>query len=690
MRHNRCAIDYSYNFNMERFKVLDHFLLSSTVFENLIDCAYATHDADNTSDHDPIIMKLLVDSNYAGFGERSYLPHISWSTASEIDIQEYRGALSYYLHRIAIPVEALVCRDLHCTHIAHFDVLHEYSRAITWACIIAANATIPSTCSRQNGDRMPGWSEQVRPLRGKSMFWHRLWLECGRPKTGAVAESMRRTRAVYHYAIRKIKKEEDTIVRERTADALLNDKSRDFWAEIKRIRGRKTCMSKVMDGLTETQSIAQMFAAKYCELFSSVSYTQDDVHKVENTLKALLLDTPFNNDCVTNTEDVCAAVLRLKAHKREGNSELSTDYIINAGNDFMVHIACLLSAVIVHGVAPTNFLSSTIVPIPKGHNVNLSSSENFRGIALSSIFGKIFDNIILARYQHQLASCDLQFGFKRNSSTNLCSMVLKETLSYYINNQTPVFCTFMDASKAFDRIHYCKLFKLLIKRKLPPCIIRILMNLYTHNFLRVAWGSAITDYFSAVNGVKQGAVLSPVLFCVYLDGLLIALSKAGVGCFIGCTFVGALAYADDIVLTAPTATAMRKLLKVCDNYAQEYCISFNASETKYMIVKPIKCRILTIGFDQCGFQISGKPIESVQSFLHLGHLITSSLVDDDDIGRRHGQFVGQVNDTLCYFRNLSSFVRYNLFRSYCTSFYGCELWLLDNPHIEDICVAWRK
>ena len=104
-------------------------------------------------------------------------------------------------------------------------------------------------------------------------------------------------------------------------------------------------------------------------------------------------------------------------------------------------------------------------------------------------------------------------------------------------------------------------------------------------------------------------------------------------------------------------------------------------------VMPIKRRNLAIGFDQCGFQIGGKSIESVQSFLHLGHLITSSLVDDDDIGRCHGQFVGQVNDTLCYFRNLSSFVRYNLFLSYCTSFYGCELWSLDNPHIEDVCVA---
>jgi hypothetical protein len=142
------------------------------------------------------------------------------------------------------------------------------------------------------------------------------------------------------------------------------------------------------------------------------------------------------------------------------------------GYDLTVHIACLLSTVIIHGVTPTTFSTGTLVSIPKGRNLNTSVSENFRGIALSSVLGKIFDNIILHRYQNQLASCDLQFGFKRNSSTNLCSMVLKETLSYYVNNQTPVFCTFLDASKAFDRIHYGKLFDLLIKRNLPACIIK--------------------------------------------------------------------------------------------------------------------------------------------------------------------------------------------------------------------------
>ena len=209
------------------------------------------------------------------------------------------------------------------------------------------------------------------------------------------------------------------------------------------------------------------------------------MYDIQGTVAELVGVAGFGSNCVIDTEAVINAISRLKAHKHESSSELSTDHVINAGIDFAVHIACLLSAVIVHGTVPNNFLPCTIIPIPKGHNANLSVSENYRGIALSSIFGKVFDNIILDRYQCQLASSKLQFGFKRDSSTNLCSMMLKETLSYYYNLQTPVYCTFLDASKAFDRIKYCKLFRLLLKRTLPVCIIRVLMYLYTHNFLRV-------------------------------------------------------------------------------------------------------------------------------------------------------------------------------------------------------------
>jgi len=87
--------------------------------------------------------------------------------------------------------------------------------------------------------------------------------------------------------------------------------------------------------------------------------------------------------------------------------------------------------------------------------------------------------------------------------------------------------------------------------------------------VRISWCGAASDYFVADNGVKQGAVLSPVLFCVYIDDLIILLSKAGVGCYIGSNFVGALAYADDIVLIAPTATALRNLLIKCNEYARD-------------------------------------------------------------------------------------------------------------------------
>jgi hypothetical protein len=78
------------------------------------------------------------------------------------------------------------------------------------------------------------------------------------------------------------------------------------------------------------------------------------------------------------------------------------------------------------------------------------------------------------------------------------------------------------------------------------------------------------------------SLLLTVLFHVYVDDLLTALSKAGIGRFISTTFVGALAYADDIVLVAPTATAIRKLLALRDGYASNYCISFNAWKNKCM------------------------------------------------------------------------------------------------------------
>jgi len=81
------------------------------------------------------------------------------------------------------------------------------------------------------------------------------------------------------------------------------------------------------------------------------------------------------------------------------------------------HIALLFNAVVVHGMLPVRFLYSTIILIPKGRNVNTSDSSNYRGIALISVYGKLFDNIVLQHFSDVLLTSDLQFGFKAKHST---------------------------------------------------------------------------------------------------------------------------------------------------------------------------------------------------------------------------------------------------------------------------------
>mgnify|MGYP006335670613 FL=1 len=203
-------------------------------------------------------------------------------------------------------------------------------------------------------------------------------------------------------------------------------------------------------------------------------------------------------------------------------------------------------------------------------------------------------------------------------------------------------------------------------------------------------GLIASDYFPVLNVVKQGGVISPILFCVYMDDLLVRLSAAGVGCYLGFNFVGALAYADDVVLLAPTPSAMRKLLQICDVYAAEFDITFNPDKSKCLVIPAHKRRHLYRSMCNCFFFIGDKRIENVDSFSHLGHIITSFLDDIDDIRQRRNSFIGQTNNVLCFFNKLDTSVKLKLFKSYCSSLYGSELWSLNSNHVDIICVAWRK
>ena len=185
-------------------------------------------------------MQLTLEVNAVGFHQRTHAPRASWAKATNSKCNNYRQTLSSLLGSIAIPVDAMLCTDLTCHDISHSEAVHNYANHITGACTKAADTCIP--------------------LRDKSLFWHGLWIDCNRPKTGVVADCMRRTRAAYHYAVRQLKKDESSIVRERVAEAILSDGGRNFWSEIKRIRSNKSSNSRIVDGLTDVGAIAKLFA----------------------------------------------------------------------------------------------------------------------------------------------------------------------------------------------------------------------------------------------------------------------------------------------------------------------------------------------------------------------------------------------------------------------------------------------
>ena len=246
------------------------------------------------------------------------------------------------------------------------------------------------------------------------------------------------------------------------------------------------------------------------------------------------------------------------------------------------------------------------------------------------------------------------------------------------------FVLMLDASKAFDRVNYCQLFRELLKREMSPLVLRLLLFMYTNQTLRVKWGSVMSESFTVMTGVKQGGVLSPVLFAVYTDGLIIRLQERGIGCHMGGHYAGALVYADDITLISPSMTGLRKMSSICEQYASEYEILYNGSKSKLLFFKGRCCNVSTLGIVVCG-----QLVEMSDTAVHLGHTITSN--DRDNITKSaKSSFWKSFNILIAEFGKLSPFVISKLFNQYCCSFYGSPLWSISGTVVQALCVDWRK
>jgi len=130
---------------------------------------------------------------------------------------------------------------------------------------------------------------------------------------------------------------------------------------------------------------------------------------------------------------------------------------------------------------------------------------------------------LLHKYEHFLCSDELRFGFKKNSVCSHALFVLSQVVVYFSTHGSTVYMASLDASKAFDRVNHIKLFNRLIDRGLPSHVIKILINWYGKIFCTVKWKNNLSCLFSVKSGIRQGGILSPLLFNIYADSLISAL-----------------------------------------------------------------------------------------------------------------------------------------------------------------------
>ena len=224
---------------------------------------------------------------------------------------------------------------------------------------------------------------------------------------------------------------------------------------------------------------------------------------------------------------------------------------------------------------------------------------------------------MLLKIGHLLHTDSVQFGYKKRHSTSHAIFSLKECIDYFTSRGSNIYAAFLDCSKGFDKVNHSGMYIKLMNRGIPLCFLDLLIYWYSNLTSLVKWNGVFSDTFRVYSGVRQGGVLSPRLFAVYIDDLIKHLKKLNVGSHIIDLFLACIVYADDICLLAPCRSALQLLLDTCVAYGQSWCLSYNPLKSKVMhFGKSVKAPTFTM---------YGKQLEYVDSYKYLGVTVVSGV-----------------------------------------------------------------
>ena len=173
-----------------------------------------------------------------------------------------------------------------------------------------------------------------------------------------------------------------------------------------------------------------------------------------------------------------------------------------------------------------------------------------------------------------------------------------------------------------------------------------------------------------------------MLFSIYIDNLFIELKQLGLGCHVGPTVAGAFGYADDVTLIAPSIYALKKMISVCESYAERHHIIFN----------PTKSKLLCYNVDPSSLgpiYLNNQSISIVSHDKHLGNYISTDIHDRNIIANVCDLYQ-RSNSIITEFHGCDSETLDSSQSTFCMHMYGCELWNLTSSYIDKHSIVWSK
>ena len=670
------------------FSTIDHFCVRSDFIQSCI-TAVPLHFIDNTSNHEPIFLKFsCVPVKVANVSYKNVVKPCTpiWNKASIDNINDFKCDLHQNLSQINSDDQSLHCRNLHCNEISHLDRIESYALEIMEAISQSVDNNIPFSMLRPDSrSPVPGWTQFVKPFKDDAYFWFSVWKSAGKPENCVLHDIMKRTRNKYHYAIRKVRKHEKLIRKESFLDDCLSGKINDICGKLKMSRKNKTSPASTVDGESGRENVGNLFKNIYDKVYNKYNGQEELLDLLDNINSNISNSDLLHVDRITESL-ISDIIYNLQSGKSDINYNWGSDALKFGVHELSLHLTILFRSCLIHGHIPQLFAFCSLVPLVKSTNKSLSSSDNYRMIAISSLFLKILDHIILTLYRDSFVSPHLQFGFQRDLSTTMCTWALLESINFFTNRDSALYVCLLDLTKAFDHVKHDILFSKL-RTKVPDVVLRLIIVTYLFQSCSVKWDHWNSDKFMVTNGVRQGAVASPLYFNIYLDDLFIELKNSGLGCRINSYYYGMLAYADDCALLCPSREGLQEMLNICSNYFLKHGIkiSVDANPKK----SKTKCLVFNGESETATLSLYNIRIPWVKSAIHLGHLISTNEDTSADILRKRGEFISKIHELRQELGDQHPEVFMQLVQIYYTSMYGSNLWDLFSNSANKLFTSWN-